>query len=746
MTVGDLDGARACASRAVQHELEGAYAEALKLYTSAAQAYLDLLRIPTKVQTADAEQHKRLASRLLSRAERLKRALRHPLGPRIALSAHEEQNWPLWPYSGAPLSNPALSTLQVEQGATYGRSALPVFRPEVRVRGGDIRQGAVTDCSFVAALEVAAEYDARWHTQLAHGALHPRQDGDPCQSTEGVYAVSLFVDGARRCITINDELPMDARGNLVCASTCEAPQLWPALLEKAFLVAHGSSYAFHGSDAAADLYMLTGWIPEHITLHAPGFQREKTWQRLLQAWQQGTCLLSLGTGAVVDATVSDALRTFIPLHCYAILSLDERNGERVVTLVNPWKTQGAPAPFVVDDTPAVLTCAWEEVCALFDTIAVNWNPAEFEHTDAAHASWDWSADAGVCPDHVEAAVSDQYHLELPPGAQELLVHLERHRLYDARETPEYIAVHAFHTNAQRKLAQVEHGGEMGVYVDGRHTLLRLSAQADEAHYTLAVSLHGSSMRPFPLYSLRVFSRDPFTLERMPAMLAHRAQLLGAWQGEGGHALSARFRHNPQYAIMVHSLPGSLPQLVVRVTTQAQLPVQLALVRGKQRITYLGPPTLITSSGPYTRGLALSEIPAVQPGEYTLILSTLAPVQAQFALTVECSAPIDVERLPAEGAGMYHRAVVSDTRWELVLERSMSVELVVSSDEPESLHVSVYDAHTALASAAPVSPMSTCVTLHMRMLPAGTYTVLASPPGTRRTLDVYSAQPLALHPS
>lgn len=746
MVVGGVDCARACASLAVQQELEGAYAEALRLYTNAAQAYLDLLRIPNKAHAADAEQHKRLASRLLSRAERLKRALNHPLGARIALSAHEEQNWPLWPHSGAPLSNPALSPLQVEQGASCGRSALPVFRRDVRVRGGDIRQGAVTDCSFVAALEVAAEYDARWHTQLAHGALHPRHGGDPCQSADGVYAVSLFVDGARRCITINDELPIDAKGNLVCASTCEAPQLWPALLEKAFLVAHGSSYAFHGSDAAADLYMLTGWIPEHIALHAPGFQREKTWQRLLGAWQQGTCLLSLGTGAVVDTTVSDQLRTFIPLHCYAILSLDERNGERTVTLVNPWKTQGASAPFAVDDTPAILACAWEEVCALFDTIAVNWNPDAFGHTDAAHASWDWSADAGVCPDHVETAVSDQYHLELPPGSQELFVHLERHRMYDARETPEYIAVHAFQTNAQRKLAHVEHGGEMGVYVDGRHTLLRITAQADAAHYTLAVSRHGSAMRPFPLYSLRVFSQSPFTLQRMPAMLTHRAQLHGAWQGEGGHALSARFRHNPQYAVMVHSVPGSLPQLVVRVTTQAQLPVQLALVRGKQRITYLGPPALITSSGPYTRGLALCDVPAVQPGDYTLILSTLAPAHARFALTVECSAPIDVERLPAEGAGMYHRTAISDTRWELMLERPMSVELVVSSDEAEALHVSVYDVHTALASAAPESPVSTCVALQMRMLPAGNYTVLVSPPGTRRTLDVYSAQPLALHPS
>lgn len=744
MAAQDAERARALAARAVQCELDGAYSEALDSYMEAAQLFLVLLRHQA-ASGGSTEEQKRMVSRLLSRAERLKRAVQHPLGPRIAMYTHEETGWMPWPMRRDALrENPALSPLQEEQGASYQRASIPVYDPHIPVRGGDICQGSVTDCSFVAVLEAAAEYDARWNTQLAHAALHPRENGVPCASEDGLYDAKLYINGAARCITVDDALPMDAHGRLVCANIGRAPQQWPALLEKAFLQAHASSYAFHGSDGAADLYMLTGWVPEHIYLRGEEFQREKTWARLHEAWQRGACILSAGTGASVDTTSSSALRALIPSHCYAILQLREAHGERLVTLANPWKSRVSPSPlFVPADAPALLECRWEELCALFDTLGVNWDPASFVQTGAVHASWDWSLDVGVRPDHVESALSDQYQLELPASDREVLVHLERHWQQRSHAAPEYIALHAFLSNARRRLAHVEHGGDMGVYTDGRHTMLRLAPHAVPTRYTLAVSRHGTAKRPFPLYSLRVYAQDPFVLQPVPETLAHRQLLHGSWRGRGGNMLMAGFRHNPQYFLVVHDKPGSLPRLVARVTTRAQLLVQVALVRGRERVTHLAPPSLVTCSGPYTRGLALCDAVALQPGDYTLMISTYTPEHADFALTVECSASVEVESAPAEGAGLYCRSAESDMRWYLSLERATSVELVCSGDRAEDLRVSLWDAHTQLACVAADPPSSTCVALAVRMLPAGAYTVVAAPAGRPWSLNVYSAQPIEL---
>lgn len=744
------ESARALAARAVQRELQGAYECALEGYTKATQLFLSFARTSHGASSSAADDHKRMASRLLSRAERIKAALRHPLGARIAMEAKGNDSWAPWPQAvpkEAESARPPLSELQLRHGAAYQLCSLPVYDASRTVRGGDIRQGSVTDCSFVAALEVAAEYDARWGTGLAHGALYPKQEQMPTKSHDNVYHVKLFVDGVDRCVVVDNALPMDANGNLVCVSTCHSPVMWPALLEKAFLQAHDSGYDFQGSDAAADLYMLTGWIPEHIPLQDEQFQREKNWTRLYRAWSQGACLLSAGTGTTVDPAASSVLHALIPSHCYAILSLREDHGERLMTLANPWKVQhdspNALFP-AAQDTPAVLECRWEEFCSVFDALGVNWDTASFPYTKTYHASWDWNADAGVLPDHVESALSDQYQLELEPRSDDVLVHLERHRMH--RDAPEYIALHAFLNSARTRLAHVEHGGEMGVYVDGRHTLLRLPPSAEAARYTLAVSRHGTATRPFPLYSLRVYSRAALDVHTLPTMLASRKVIEGVWRGRsaGGNMMYGHFRHNPQYRVRVHDVPGSLPRLVARLTTRAQVPVQVALVRTQERVVHLGAPTLVASSGAYTRGLALCDVQAVQPGEYTVVVSTFDPIHAEFALVIESSARMEVESVPVEGAGMYHRSGTSDSGCStLALERATSVQLCASCDGGGvQLAVCGRDG-MPLSSASSDPPAATCATLSIRMLPPGDYLLRTGPPDRCTVVDVYSAQPVAL---
>lgn len=53
-------------------------------------------------------------------------------------------------------------------------------------------------------------------------------------------------------------------GKLLAAHTSNRQEYWVTLLEKSFVKLMGGSYFMQGSNPGADLYHLTGWIPETI--------------------------------------------------------------------------------------------------------------------------------------------------------------------------------------------------------------------------------------------------------------------------------------------------------------------------------------------------------------------------------------------------------------------------------------------------------------------------------------------------
>lgn len=470
------------ASAAVQHEGEGRLQAALNSYIQAVELHLRL------GDSGDAES-KRLAARLLSRAERLQARIASQQGgdtsteqgnrhSRSVLAASSNIHgciFRLW-HDDAPPTEDAVRapemwrSLSGEQ-ATWEKPRIIdqscVYDRRVVLRGSSLQQGSATDCSFVAALEVCAEYDARFGSnvsavtftsslQLAHAPLYPRSSGFPCASAEGHYSVKLHLNGAPRRVTIDDSLPRDAHGELVGVSVCEGKQLWPALIEKAYLAAVGSGYAYHGSDAAADLFMLTAWIPEMYTLQGASFQREKTWSRLCDAWQAGNCLLTVGTSAVQSCARTQGLEALVPSHCYGVLSLSD-DSARLVTLVNPWKLPPHESPHPQEARPhsSIITCTWDDLCEEFATLCVNWKPSLFAYACHAHGEWQVSRQRPQPHDQ---------HLVVVDGPSEVLVHLERHIGSEGAgerspRASDYIAVHAYVSGDAQKRMNVDVGGD-----------------------------------------------------------------------------------------------------------------------------------------------------------------------------------------------------------------------------------------------------------------------------------------------
>lgn len=67
--------------------------------------------------------------------------------------------------------------------------------------------------------------------------------------------------------------------------------------------------------------------------------------------------------------------------------------------------------------------------------------------------------------------------------------------------------------------------------------------------------------------------------------------------------------------------------------------------------------VVVASGAYSYGMAYCDVSDVDPGTYTVIVSSYEPdTTGPFSLCVESSLPISLSPIPAEGAGMFSRTV------------------------------------------------------------------------------------------
>lgn len=134
-----------------------------------------------------------------------------------------------------------------------------------------IRQGFVGDCSFLSSLAVLAEFENSHDLPILTGIIYPQQRHPrdpnrivPLVNPKGIYACRLFFNGVPRKVLLDDYVPVRKDGKLLAAHTSTRREYWVTLLEKSFVKLMGGSYFMQGSNPGADLYHLTGWIPETI--------------------------------------------------------------------------------------------------------------------------------------------------------------------------------------------------------------------------------------------------------------------------------------------------------------------------------------------------------------------------------------------------------------------------------------------------------------------------------------------------
>ncbi|TFY79590.1 hypothetical protein EWM64_g4422 [Hericium alpestre] len=270
------DDPEATYNKAAKAELSKNYDAAFRGYIDAATAYLALSR-----SAVDARSQTRLrsqASKALERAERIKAVksgltpvIRNPLSPdeqALVLKKGSTVNGlhvPLWSEadSGAfdsatryhdPDGQLKLSAEQERVGTTWRRpddvfQDVELLNPNLR--GQDIVQRVIEDCSLCTSIAVCLEHSSRHRSKAALPVLHPCDASNrPERSKSGRYDLRVWFNGAHRRISIDEELPFHPDGSLMCLSTLDKSDLWPALVEKAYLKLMGG-YDFPGSNSTS---------------------------------------------------------------------------------------------------------------------------------------------------------------------------------------------------------------------------------------------------------------------------------------------------------------------------------------------------------------------------------------------------------------------------------------------------------------------------------------------------------------
>jgi len=190
---------------------------------------------------------------------------------------------------------------------------------------GDVRQGKVGDCWFIAALAVVAERD-----DLISSILDPSY-GD---WGLGRYAVRFFFDGEWEVVVVDGQFPH--QGESLAFARGAHNQLWPSLIEKAYAKAHGSYDAISGGFISEAMLNLTGWPTVTFVFNRKDFDADVFFAQLLSFVQAGFPL---------GCSTSVSQQGLVGCHAYSLLDVRQIDGARGVqmTLVSALGKDGGGA-------------------------------------------------------------------------------------------------------------------------------------------------------------------------------------------------------------------------------------------------------------------------------------------------------------------------------------------------------------------------------------------------------------------
>jgi hypothetical protein len=232
-------------------------------------------------------------------------------------------------------------------GGTYRQFAGSLF-----VNGaayGDIKQGSVGDCYFVASLAEAAYRNASLITSMF------------IVNGDGTYTVKFSNGSQPYYVTVDSYLPTNTSGNLIYAGiganyANAGNELWVALAEKAYVQLNefgfsraglpGTGQNAYSAISGGYIYAALGHITGQTTSPFTMTANSTSFTTFVNAYNAGKMI-----GFASYAT-TPAGSGVVGSHAYAVVGYNATN--QTVTLFNPWGTQYG-----------LLTLTWSQVQASF---------------------------------------------------------------------------------------------------------------------------------------------------------------------------------------------------------------------------------------------------------------------------------------------------------------------------------------------------------------------------------------------
>ncbi|XP_078098502.1 calpain-7 [Mustelus asterias] len=528
-----------------------------------------------------------------------------------------------------------------------------------------IKQTVVSDCSFVASLAIGAAYERRYNKKLITSIIYPQnRRGEPEYNPCGKYMVKLHINGVPRKVVIDDYLPVDHNGELLCSYSNNKNELWVSLIEKAYMKVMGG-YDFPGSNSNIDLHALTGWIPERIAMHSDNqkFDYEGTFRMLYQRFHKGDVLITTATGIMSEE--EGERWGLVPTHAYAVLDIREYKGLKFLQLKNPWshlrwkgrysdKDEKSWVPALqkylnFDPKTAqkidngIFWINWEDLCRHYDVIYLSWNPALFKESTYIHSTWD--AKQGPVKDVYSLANNPQYKLEVqcPQGGAVVWVLLTRHITDkdDFAHNREFITLVVYQTGGKK----VYYPSDPAPYIDGirinsPHYLTKIKLSSPGTHtFTLVVSQYEKQNTIH--YTLRVYSMCKYAFAKIPFPYTHYKRVNGQWKGQtagGCGNYRDSYKKNPVYQITVDKIGPLLVEL--RGPRQYSVGFEMVMVSTAGDTEFQKKP-----SGDYRCGFCYLEVERVPAGVYNIIPTTFLPAQeGPFFLDFHSVIPLKITPL------------------------------------------------------------------------------------------------------
>ncbi|XP_056141890.1 calpain-7 isoform X2 [Lampris incognitus] len=670
----DLERAHFLVTQAFQEDEKGNADEAIELYTQAVE-----LCIRTSNETSDQTLQvklKQLARQALERAEGLKESQ-----SKSTPTQHQDSQGP----SRAKPGNSAFPSGPVRQffplGPDFTLHDRPQPQPVRAVQSSEpqgqrytseeievLRSTSTINCmAYVPFMSV--DLRERFAFPVPFSIIYPQnRRGEPEYNPCGKYMVKLHINGVPRKVIIDDYLPVDRNGELLCSYSSNRNELWVSLIEKAYMKVMGG-YDFPGSNSNIDLHALTGWIPERIAMHSDNqsFSKDDTFRMLYQRFHRGDVLITTATGVMTEE--EGERWGLVPTHAYAVLDIREHKGMRFLQLKNPWSHLRWRGRFSERDeknwTPELLKylnfdpktaqrfdngvfwIAWEDLCQYYDVIYLSWNPALFRDSSCIHSSWDGRQ--GPVKDAYSLANNPQYRLEVqcPAGGAAVWVLLTRHITDkdDFAQNREFITLVVYKTEGKK----VYYPADPPPYIDGirinsPHYLTKMKLTSAGTHtFTLVVSQY--EKQNTINYTLRVYSGCKFSFSKIPTPFTHTKRINGQWKGLSAGGCSNykdSYKRNPTYQFNLER-PGPL-LIELRGSRQYSVGFEMVTV---STVGEPGPAGLHKkSSGDYRCGFCYLELDHVPAGIYNVTPTTFLPKQeGHFFLDFGSATPLKVSLLP-----------------------------------------------------------------------------------------------------